>query len=180
MPSRVNKLMVNETVERYRSAGCMVAVAYEGLSAEDSAALRKKLRDGDVDLRVVKNRITRIAMRELGRDDFGGLLGGQTAVIACDDPVGASKAAVEFTRDRKLELKGGWVDGRAVSTEEVKRLATIPPRQVLLGQIAGLTMAPLTKLAGMIQAPYASIARALNAWNETREGGEKPKGSEES
>ena len=180
MPSRVNKLMVDETVERYRSAGCMVAVAYKGISAEDSAVLRKKLRGGDVDLRVVKNRIARIAMRELGREGFGGLLDGQTAVIACDDPVGASKAAVEFTRARKLDLKGGWLEGRTVSTEEVRRLATIPSRQVLLGQIAGLVMAPLTKLAGMIQAPYASIARALNAWNETREGGEKPEGPEES
>ncbi len=180
MPSRINRLMVNETVERYRSAGCMVAVAYEGLSAEDSAELRKKFRDDDVDLRVVKNRIARIAMRELGRDDFAGLLDGETAVIACDDPVGASKAAVEFTKARKLELKGGWLEGRTVSTEEVMRLATIPPRQVLLGQIAGLVMAPLTKLAGMIQAPYASIARALSAWNETREGGQKPEGSEES
>jgi large subunit ribosomal protein L10 len=172
--------MVNETVERYRSTGCMVAVAYEGLSGEDSAALRKRLRDDDVDLRVVKNRIARIAMRELGRDGFGGLLEGQTAVIACDDPVGASKAAVEYTKARKLELKGGWLEGRTVSTEEVRRLATIPPRNVLMGQIAGLVVAPLTKLAGMVQAPYASIARALKAWNEAREGGEKREGPEES
>ena len=110
-------------------------------------------------------------MKELGREEFGGFLDGQTAVITCDDPVGASKAAVEFTKERRLEVKGGWTESRTLSTEDVRRLATIPPRNVLLGQIAGLAVAPLRKLAGVIQAPYASIARALKAWNEGREDG---------
>ncbi len=174
MPSRVNKLMVKETVERYRSAGCMVAVAYTGLSAADATELREKLRQGETDLRVVKNRIARIAMKELGREDFGGLLDGQTAVITCDDVLCASKVAVEFTRERRLEIKGGWAEGRTLSREDVRRLATIPPRDVLMGVIAGLVAAPSAKLAGVIQASYASIARALRAWGESREDGEKP------
>lgn len=174
MPSRVNKLMVEETVERYRSAGCMVAVAYTGLSAADATALREKLRRSEVDLRVVKNRIARIAMRELGREDFGGFLDGQTALMTSDDVLGASKAAVEFVKERKLELKGGWVDGRTLSKQEVRHLATIPPRDVLMGQIAGLTVAPSAKLAAVIQASYASIARALMAWGEKRGDGENP------
>ncbi len=174
MPSRVNKLMVKETVERYRSAGCMVAVAYTGLDAASATALREKLRQSEVDLRVVKNRIARIAMRELGREDFAGLLDGQTAVMACDDVLGASKAAVEFAKERKLEIKGGWADGRTLSKQDVKRLATIPPREVLMGQIAGLAVAPSAGLAGVIRATYASIARALRAWGEKRGDGENP------
>ncbi len=178
VPSRVNRLMVKETVERYRSAGCMVAVAYTGLDAADATALRDKLRQSDADIQVVKNRVTRIAMRELGREDFGGLLDGQTAVITCGDLLDASKAAVEFTRKRRLELKGGWADGKTLSRENVRRLATIPSMNALMGSLAGLVAAPSAKLVGMIQAPYASIARALRAWGESREDGEKPEDSD--
>ena len=177
MPSRVNRLMVKEAVEHYRSAGSMVAIAYRGISAEDATALRRKLRDDHVELRVVKNRLTKLAMGELGRDDFGSLLDGQTAVIVCDDPVRASKVAVEFTRERKLDVRGGWAEGRALSTEDIRRLATIPPKNVLLGRIAWLAAAPLTGLVGVLQAPCASLARALRAWGEKREG---PQESEES
>ena len=172
MPSRVSELMVKETVERYRSAGCMVAVAYTALDAGEATALREKLRRDDVDIRVVKNRITKIAMRELGREGFSGFLEGQTAVITCDDLVGASKAAVEFTRERRLDVKGGWTEGRTLSTADVRRLATIPPKSVILGQIAWLAAGPLVKLVGLMQAPYASIARELKAWSERREGSE--------
>jgi large subunit ribosomal protein L10 len=160
--------MVKEAADRFRDVENMVAVGYVGVAAEDAAALRQKLREDNVDLRVVRNRVSRLAFAEIGREEFGRLLEGETAVISADDPVRASKAAVEFVRERKLELRGGWAQGRELSPEEVRRLATIPSREVLLARVAGLAAAPLRALVGMIQAPHASLARAIRAWNEDR------------
>jgi len=172
VPSRVKKMMLQETVEHYRDVQSMVAVAYEKISAEDATALRQDLRKKAVDLRVVRNRVARRAFAEIGRDSFAELLTGQVAVIAAEDVVEASKAADELAKERKLEVRGGWAEGRDLSREEVAQLAKLPGRMALLAQIAGLAAAPLRSLVGMIGAPGAALARALRAWNDKR--GEAP------
>lgn len=172
MPSRVKTLMLKETVERFRDVHSMVAVAYEKISAEDATSLRKDLRKKKIDLFVVRNRVARRAFEELGREMFGKLLRGPVAVISAEDIVEASKVAEELVKERKLELHGGWADGRDLSKEEVSELAKLPGRKMLLVQIAGMAAAPLRSLVGMIGAPGAALARALRAWNEKR--GEAP------
>ncbi|MHC5054141.1 MAG: 50S ribosomal protein L10 [Planctomycetota bacterium] len=172
MPSRLKELMVKEAVERYRDVQSMVAVAYERISAEDATALRQGLRKRNVDLRVVRNSVVQRAFEELGRGDFGKLLTGPVAVIAAEDVVEASKAADELAKERHLELRGGWAEGRDLTQEEVAQLAKLPGRKALLAQIAGMAAAPLRSLVGMIGAPGAALARALRAWNDKR--GEAP------
>jgi large subunit ribosomal protein L10 len=168
VPSRVKTMMLQETVERYRDVQSMVAVAYEKISAEDATALRQDLRKKAVDICIVRNRVARRAFTELGRDAFGKLLTGPVAVISAEDVVEASKAADELAKEWHLELHGGWADGRDLTQEEVKQLAKLPGRKMLLAQIAGLAAAPLRSLVGMIGAPGAALARALSAWNEKR------------
>ena len=172
MPSRLKKLMLKEAVERYRDAQSVVAVSYEKISAEDATALRRDLREKNIDLRVVRNRVVRRAFEELGRDGFGQLLSGPVAVIAAEDVAEASRAADELAKERRLEIRGGWADGRDLTPEEVAKLAKLPGRKALLAQIAGLAAAPLRSLVGMVGAPGAALARALRAWNEKR--GEEP------
>jgi large subunit ribosomal protein L10 len=169
-------MMLQETVEHYRDVQSMVAVAYEKISAEDATSLRKDLRNRNIDLRIVRNRVARRAFEKLGRDSFGKLLTGPVAVIAAEDVVEASKAAHELVKERHLELRGGWSEGRDLSQEEVANLAKLPGRKALLAQIAGLAAAPLRSLVGMIGAPGAALARALRAWNEKRgdASGEEP------
>ncbi|MHC4201932.1 MAG: 50S ribosomal protein L10 [Planctomycetota bacterium] len=174
MPSRLKKLMVKEAAERYAEADSLVAVSYERIDAEEASALRRSFRERNVELRVVRNRVTRLAFDEIGRSAFAAFLDGEVAVIAAEDPVEASKAAVELARERKLEVKGGWAEGAAITQEEVRRLSALPSRKALLAQIAGLAAAPLVRLVGMMGAPAAALARALGAWNEKRgEGGDQ-------
>ncbi len=169
MPSRVKELMVRETAERYADVRlALIAISYEGVSAEDAAALRRSMREKSVDIHVVRNRVARRAFGEIGRAEFGSLLAGEIAVIAAEDPVEASKAAVELARDKELDVKGGWADGRTLTRDDVHYLSALPPRKMLFAQIAGLAAAPLSRLVGMIGAPAASLARALRAWNEKR------------
>lgn len=170
MPNSMKELMVKELVEKYRPAAAMVAIGYSGIPAEEATALRKELRAKRVELRVVKNSLARIALDQLGRRDFGAFLDGQVAVISSTDPVAASKAAVEIERSKKLPLKGGWTEGRVLSAEEVKRLAEMPSREVLFAQIARAIIAPAARLCGMLNAPGASLVRAIKAWNDKREG----------
>lgn len=169
MPSRVKKLMVRETAERYADVGrALVAISYERVSAEDAAALRRSMREKSVDIRVVRNRVARRAFDEIGRAEFGRLLAGEMAVIAAEDLVEASKAAVELAQEKDLDVKGGWADGCLLTEADVRRLSALPPRKMLFAQIAGLAAAPLRRLVGMIDAPAASLARVLRAWNEKR------------
>ena len=170
MPSRVKKLMVKETAERYADISrALVAISYEGISAEDAAALRRSMGEKCVDIRVVRNRVARRAFDEIGRAEFGRLLDGEIAVIAAEDPVEASRAAVELAREKELDVKGGWAEGRTLTREDVRQLSALPPRKMLFAQIAALAAAPLTRLVRMIGAPAACLARALRAWNEKRE-----------
>ncbi len=170
MPSRVKKLMVKETAERYADISrALVAISYEGISAEDAAALRRSMREKSVDIRVVRNRVARRAFDQIGRAEFGQLLAGEVAVIAADDAIEASKAAVELAREKELDVKGGWAEGRTLTQEDVWQLSALPPRKMLFAKIAWLAAAPLSRLVGMIGAPAASLARVLRAWNEERE-----------
>jgi large subunit ribosomal protein L10 len=161
--------MLKEAVEAYGDATSLVAVSYTGISAEDAASLRKSLRAKNVRLRVVKNRIVQRAFAELGRGSFGDLLDTQVAVISSEDPVESSKAAAQLAREKNLELRGGWVDGRDLTKADVQYLASLPSKKQLFAQVAGLAAAPLRSLVGMLSAPYASLARALKAWNEKPE-----------
>ena len=168
MPGRVKKLMVKEIAERYAGAENLVAISYERIAGEEATALRRALREKNVDIRVVRNRITRRAFEEMGRAEFAALLDGEVAVILAEDPVEASKAAVQLAREKSLDVKGGWAEGGAITREEVRRLSALPSRKILLAQIAGLAAAPLGRLVGMIGASASSLARALGAWNEKR------------
>ena len=172
MPSRVKELTVKETVERYSSVGAFIAVDYPGVSAEGAAAFRKDLREKNVDFRVLKNNLAKVAFKELGCERLGDMIGGRLAIVAAEDAVEASKAAAELAKELKFKVKGGWGEGKLLSTDDIKKLAAIPSRKALFAQIAGLATAPLRALVGMIGAPGASLARAMQAWNEKRGAGE--------
>jgi large subunit ribosomal protein L10 len=165
--------MVREAVDQYRSASALVALGFERVTAEEAAAIRRRLRGQNVEVRVVRNRIHRRAFDELGFGDFGALIDGPTTVLAAEDVVEASQVAVglvrEFAREKKFRLMGGWAEGRTLALEDVRRLAAIPSRAALLAGLAGLAAGPLRKFVGMVQAPHASLARAIRAWNDGRE-----------
>lgn len=168
MPSRVKELTVKETLERYSSAGGIVAVEYPGVTAEEATALRRELREKSVGFRVVNKNLARVAFGQLGYGELGDLMEGRIALVSAEDPVEASKAAATLAKERKFNVRGGVGDGKILSASDVNTLASIPSKKALFAQIAGLAAAPLRGLVGMIGAPGASLARVIMSWNEKR------------
>jgi large subunit ribosomal protein L10 len=145
-----------EAVEALRArlarARGVILTDYRGLTVPEMNQLRTRLREARVEYRVVKNRLLLRAARAAGIEGLESYLEGPTAAaFGYDDPVVAARVIQEFIRQmRKLETKGGIVEGRAVTPEQVRALADLPPRPVLLAQVVGGLQAPLGRLVGVL------------------------------
>ncbi len=150
-------------VEAFRSrlldAAAAILTDYRGLNVGELSQLRARLREVGADLKVVKNTLFQRAADSLGREELAPFLQGPTAVVfAAADPVAPARVLVEFVRQmRKLEIKGGWVEGRVLTAEGIRRLADLPPRPQLLAAAAGSLRSPLAGLVGAL----AGLPRAL-------------------
>ena len=155
---------VAELTEAFRDSSAAVLTEYRGLTVAQLKELRRSLA-GNATYAVVKNTLTKIAAREAGIDTFEPLLEGPSAVaFITGDPVLVAKGLRDFARTYPLlVVKGGVLDGRPLSADEVRKLADLESREVLLAKLAGGLNAPATKLAGALAAPAASLARLFAA-----------------
>lgn len=155
---------VAELADRFRSASGAVLTEYRGLSVKQLQELRRAL-DGNASYAVAKNTLTKIAAREAGVDHVEDLLSGPTAIAFIDgDPVEAAKSLRDFARaNDPLVIKGGFLEGRSLDADEIRRLADLESREVLLARMAGGMMANLTRAAALFNAPLAQAARAIGA-----------------
>ncbi len=134
--------------------------------------LRRLLRTGGVDYQVVKNTLARIASQDTpvsaARDAFKGPV---AIAIGYKDPIMTAKKIIEFSKkNEKLKLTGGVIEGKLFSVNEVKTIADLPPREVLLSMMAGAFQAPLSKMAGALSATVSSFAYAISALRTKKEG----------
>ncbi|MDR7464091.1 MAG: 50S ribosomal protein L10 [Armatimonadota bacterium] len=145
--------------ERLQRARAVILTDFRGLTVKEITQLRARLREAGVEYRVVKNRLMRIAARQAGIPGLEIYLEGPiAAAFGYDDPVTPARVVHEFIRQmRKLEAKGGIAEGRPLTAQQVRQLADLPPRGVLLAQVAGGMRAPLQGLASVL----AGVPRAL-------------------
>jgi large subunit ribosomal protein L10 len=155
--------LLDEVTALLADAEVLYVSDYRGLTVAELTELRGKLRASGARIRVLKNTLTRMAAERSGREALVPLLSGPTAVTFCgDDPVGPAKALVDFGRaHEELQLRGGLLQGSAVDAAGVRSLATLPPREVLLGRVVGTIAAPMTGLVTVLQGTIAGFARAL-------------------
>jgi large subunit ribosomal protein L10 len=155
---------VAELTEAFRESSAAVLTEYRGLTVAQLKELRRSL-NGNATYSVVKNTLTKIAAREAGFDSFDALLEGPSAIaFVSGDPVEVAKGLRAFGREHPaLVVKGGVLDGRPLSADEVRRLADLESREVLLAKFAGGLMAPAQQLATVLAAPAAGLARVLGA-----------------
>lgn len=144
---------------------------YKGMTVADLSVLRRLLRSADVDYRIVKNTLARIASQDtpisVAKDAFKGPV---AVAIGYKDPVMTAKKVIEFSRkNEKLKLSGGVIDGRLYDVNEVKAIAALPPREVLLSMIAGAFQAPSSKMAAALAATVSSFAYAMTALKTRKE-----------
>lgn len=137
---------------------------YRGLTVSQITELRNRLRELDARYSVVKNRYTKIALRELGRDGVDGYLTGPTALaLVGDEAAAVSKALLDFGRNAPVTVKGGYVDGKAIGPQEAAALSRLPGREQLLAMLLAAVQGPARNLAYVLRGSVEQIARVLQA-----------------
>ena len=156
---------VHELEGDLRRATVAVLADYRGLTAGQMNRLRKAVREADGRCRVAKNTFARRAVDESRRSSLEPLLRGPLAMIlGFRDPVAIAKLAVKFAEELpKLEIKAAMLGDRILPAAEVKALATLPSREVLLARLLGLLQAPATQLVRTLNEPAARLARLVDA-----------------
>lgn len=158
-----------ETVEAlkgvFAGAGVVVIGHYAGLTVADLTVLRTRLRKEGAALKVVKNRLVKLAIDGTPKASAAELFTGPTAIAYSADPISAAKVAVAYAKEKeKFVVLGGLFGDQLLDKQGVQALATLPSLDELRGRIIGLVQAPATKIAGVLAAPGGQLARVLNAY----------------
>lgn len=145
---------VKKLAEKIKEAKLVLLTDYRGINVSDVTGLRKQLREANAEYTVIKNNITRRALEECGITDLDEKLVGPTAVIIADDAyLPALKAIYKYSKDNDFyKIKGGVLDGKVSSVEELTTLAQLPSREELIAKLAGCLLANVSKLAATLDA----------------------------
>ena len=182
MPNAEKVATVAELTERFQTSSGAVLANYRGLTVAQLAELRRSLGE-QATFAVVKNTLTKIAAAEAGvADQLGDLLTGPSAIaFVKGDVVEAAKGLRDFAKaNPALEIKGGVIDGKAMTPNEIERLADLEPRDVLLAMLAGAMKASMSKAAATFAALPTQMARLAAALEEKRQAESGPAATEDS
>lgn len=162
---------VAEIKERFENSTAAVVTAYTGLTVAQLKQLRRSLGE-NAHYRVAKNTLTKIAANEAGVTELDEYFTGSTAVaFVTGDPVEAAKGLRNFARENpSLVIKGGVLDGKALTADEINKLADLESREVLLAKLAGGMKASMAKAAATFQAPLTEFVRTVDALRGKVEG----------
>jgi large subunit ribosomal protein L10 len=170
-PVRADKASaVAELTDQFRNSTATVLTEYRGLTVSEITELRRSL-GAQTKYSVSKNTLAKRAASDAGIEGLDALFAGPTALaFVSGDPVEAAKGLRAFARTKPaLVIKGGVFEGKAISADEVSKIADLESREVLLAKLAGAMKGNLTKAAGLFQAPLSQVARLAAALQEKRE-----------
>ena len=155
---------VEEITEKLRNSNAAVVTSYTGLTVAQLKQLRRSLGE-NAQYRVVKNTLTKIAANEAGINTLDDLFNGPTAVaFVTGDPVESAKGLRDFAKENpNLVIKGGVLDGKALSADEIKKLADLESREVLLSKLAGALKGKQSQAASVFQALPSKLVRTVDA-----------------
>jgi large subunit ribosomal protein L10 len=163
---------VDELQEKLDGATAFYLTDFTGMNVKQMTQFRVRLRQQGLDYVVVKNTLAQRAVTNLELPDIAGFFTGPTGlVIGRDDAIAAAKVLTDFAKefDNKPAVKLGVVDRKEVGPEQVKQLAALPPREVLLAQLAGGLQQPMSRLVGGMSQLMAGFARAVDGLRQQRE-----------
>ncbi|MBQ3106836.1 MAG: 50S ribosomal protein L10 [Eggerthellaceae bacterium] len=171
MPNAQNIEMLSSIKEDLDGVIAMWVVDYRGLTVKELQNLRREVRESGASLKVCKNTLVRIALADAGLPTLDDILEGPSAfVFAAGDVAAAAKAVKNFAKtNQKLVIKGGLMEGKAVTAEEVEAIASLPSREELIAQIAGAISGVARGLAVCVDAVPAGLARAVKAVAEQKD-----------
>ena len=167
MPTQAKNAAIEEISQRFQDSSAAVLTEYRGLTVAQLTQLRRSLGAGS-SYAVVKNTLTKRAADSVGHSDLAPLLTGPTAIAFIEgDPVEAAKGLRDFAKaNPALVIKGGVLEGRALTAADVTKLADLESREVLLAKTAGVLKAKLFQAAYLFTAPAAQAVRTVEALRE--------------
>jgi len=170
MVKPVKTKKVEELTDIIRDAKSVILNDFTGLDVSDISELRRLCRESGVTYRVIKNTLAKIGFRDLGLDEVEELLAGPTAIaVSKEDEALPAQVLKKFANDYELpRFKGGYIAGRLYNAEEVERLASLPGREVLLGQVVGTFQAPMRGLLNCLGASLRDLVYVLKAVSEKK------------
>ena len=149
----------------FKTSNVVVVAHYSGLSVAQMQTLRKQMKQVGAQVKVAKNRLARIALKDTDAASIAPLLKGPTVLAYSGDPVAAPKVAIDFAKaNEKFVILGGSMGKTALDPNAVKALAALPSLDELRAKIVGLIQAPATKIAQLANAPAAKVARVVQAY----------------
>jgi len=165
---------VTEIADKFRNSSAAVVTEYSGLTVSQLTSLRRALGTG-TSYRVAKNTLVKRAAEVAEVKGLDSLFLGPTAIAFVEgEPVDAAKALREFAKEHKgLVIKGGYMDGRPLTVNEIEKIAELDSREVLLAKLAGAMKGNLTKAAGLFAAPASQVARLAAALQEKKASAEQ-------
>lgn len=175
MPTEAKQETVKELADKMSRASIAVATDFNGLSVNQTTALRAQLRQVGVEYKVVKNRLAKIAADESGVTAYREILEGATGIVfGYSDVVAAAKALDEYVKQSRVDLKvrKGVMNGAVISPAQVTALAALPPREELIARLLGQMNAPITGLVTVLNGTIRALAIVLQRRAEQLGGAE--------
>lgn len=172
MPNQKNIEQVQEIKEHLANVSAVWLVDYRGLTVKQTQELRRSLRDANAEMKVYKNTLCQIALKELDLPAMDEYLNGPNGFVfvAGEDIAASAKAVKEFAKKNKsLEIRAGLVGQQVMSAEQVIAIADLPSREELIAKLLGTLNNPATKIVRVLNEPMASFARTLNAIAGTKD-----------
>lgn len=159
--------VVEELGQIFESSGVVVVARYAGLTVAEMEDFRGRVRESGGFVRVAKNRLAKIAIKNTRYEGMSDILNGMTVLAFSEDPVAAAKVANEYAKENpKLVPLGGAMDGKVLDESGVKAVASMPSRSELITSLIGCIAAPAANLAGAFGAPAANIALIVGSIEE--------------
>jgi len=146
--------LVTEVAANLKGAKSVIVVDYLGLTVEQATAMRAELREQGATMKVIKNTVLRRAAEEAGLEGLEEFFVGPTAIAYSEeDPVAPAKVAAKFAKDvESVEIKGGIIEGKAASLDQIQELATLPDRDGMLSMLVSVLQAPVRDFAMVVKA----------------------------
>jgi large subunit ribosomal protein L10 len=166
MPTAKKEADVAELQDMVGRSIVAISTMYRGMSVSEMTALRRRMREAGVDIRVVKNTLLRIAAERAGKPDLINIVDGPTAIVfGYDDIAQPAKAVTEYVRTSRsaLTITGAYLDGRLMKPAEVSDLATLPSRETLIAQFVGGMQSPIATFSSLITSVVREFAGLIDA-----------------
>lgn len=156
--------LVTTLNEKWKGSGVIVVAHYKGMTVAQMTDFRKRMKEAGGAVKVAKNKLAKLALKDTEVETISDLLKGQTCVAYSEDPISAARVSVKYARENeKLVILGGAMGKTRLDSTGVKALADLPSLDELRGKLVGLLQAPASKIARIVKEPGGMLARVLAA-----------------